>query len=121
MKQCTYCGKDYPDEASICAIDEQPLREIVPAPSVPNSINPEPTSLEFTEKEKQGRLILAASLGVWFCFSLTLVVQFVARFGASLLFLHCMRLTLELGLFYAVWIGQLKPCTAARPRMNSLP
>jgi hypothetical protein len=30
MKQCTYCGKEYPDEASICAIDAQPLRDVVP-------------------------------------------------------------------------------------------
>lgn len=25
MKQCTWCGKDYPDEASVCEIDGQPL------------------------------------------------------------------------------------------------
>jgi hypothetical protein len=25
MKKCTYCGKAYPDEATICEIDQQPL------------------------------------------------------------------------------------------------
>ena len=25
MKKCTYCGKEYPDEAEVCAIDQQPL------------------------------------------------------------------------------------------------
>ena len=26
MKTCTYCGKEYPDEASVCTIDQQPLQ-----------------------------------------------------------------------------------------------
>jgi hypothetical protein len=34
MKSCTYCGKEYPDEASVCAIDGQPLRSVVPMPPV---------------------------------------------------------------------------------------
>jgi hypothetical protein len=34
MKQCTYCGKEYPDEASVCAIDEEPLRVVMPPPPV---------------------------------------------------------------------------------------
>jgi len=25
MKKCTYCGKEYPDEAEVCAIDQEPL------------------------------------------------------------------------------------------------
>jgi hypothetical protein len=25
MKQCSYCGAEYPDDATICAIDENPL------------------------------------------------------------------------------------------------
>ena len=34
MKQCTYCGKEYPDEATVCAIDERPLRKAVPPKNV---------------------------------------------------------------------------------------
>jgi hypothetical protein len=34
MKQCTYCGKEYPDEASVCAIDQEPLRVVMPPPPV---------------------------------------------------------------------------------------
>jgi len=33
MKKCTYCGKEYPDEASVCAIDQEPLLSDAPAPS----------------------------------------------------------------------------------------
>lgn len=29
MKTCTYCGKEYPDEAIACAVDGQPLRSSV--------------------------------------------------------------------------------------------
>ncbi len=25
MKKCSYCGKEYPDEATVCAIDGQPM------------------------------------------------------------------------------------------------
>jgi len=34
MKQCTYCGKDYPDETKVCAIDSQPLETIGQSQSV---------------------------------------------------------------------------------------
>ena len=27
MKKCTYCGKEYPDEAEVCAIDQEPLEK----------------------------------------------------------------------------------------------
>lgn len=32
MKRCTYCGKEYPDEASTCAIDGEPLAKFPPEP-----------------------------------------------------------------------------------------
>jgi hypothetical protein len=30
MKACPYCGKEYPDDASICAIDEHALQSVIP-------------------------------------------------------------------------------------------
>jgi hypothetical protein len=36
MKKCIYCGKDYSDESSVCAIDGQPLRDVIPTlPAAP--------------------------------------------------------------------------------------
>jgi hypothetical protein len=35
MKKCTYCGKEYPDSATICETDQQPLREVRPPVMVP--------------------------------------------------------------------------------------
>ena len=29
MKSCAYCGKQYPDEATVCAVDGQPLKPVV--------------------------------------------------------------------------------------------
>jgi hypothetical protein len=37
MKKCPYCGKEYPDDAEVCAVDQSPLTETAPAlsPSPP--------------------------------------------------------------------------------------
>src|SRR5437588_6216359 len=32
MKSCPYCGKEYPDEASICIIDGHALQAVIPMP-----------------------------------------------------------------------------------------
>ena len=37
MKKCEYCGKEYPDEASVCAIDGHPLPSFPPEPGPANS------------------------------------------------------------------------------------
>ena len=31
MKKCSYCGKDYPDDATICAVDQHPLVPVGPS------------------------------------------------------------------------------------------
>jgi hypothetical protein len=36
MKRCTYCGKEYPDEATECTIDRQPLASSSPEPKSAN-------------------------------------------------------------------------------------
>jgi hypothetical protein len=36
MKRCTYCGKEYPNHASVCPVDGQPLEELVPMPQTGN-------------------------------------------------------------------------------------
>ena len=33
MKRCPYCGKEYSDEYSVCAIDENPLESCINKPS----------------------------------------------------------------------------------------
>jgi hypothetical protein len=33
MKRCTYCGKEYPDEAAVCSIDQQSLTCCTPSPT----------------------------------------------------------------------------------------
>ncbi|MGO8838707.1 MAG: tetratricopeptide repeat protein [Limisphaerales bacterium] len=36
MKKCSYCGKEYPDDADICAFDQNPLDAVTPPlPSLP--------------------------------------------------------------------------------------
>jgi hypothetical protein len=99
MKKCTYCGKVYPDEASLCAIDHQPLLEIVSNSSDSSSINAKPV---ITDEAIQGRRILAVLLGLWLLLSLI----FIGQFGSGLFWVHCVRLLIAAGLSYAIWIGQ---------------
>jgi len=35
MKRCSYCGKEHSDEASVCAIDGEPLMSVVAVPIAP--------------------------------------------------------------------------------------
>ena len=35
MKRCSYCGKDYSDDATVCAIDQEPLADVVQGQPVP--------------------------------------------------------------------------------------
>jgi hypothetical protein len=34
MKTCSYCGKQYPEDAEICAVDQQPLGRLAEAPTI---------------------------------------------------------------------------------------
>jgi hypothetical protein len=36
MKSCPYCGKEYPDDATICSIDGESLRDKNPQPPIPD-------------------------------------------------------------------------------------
>ncbi len=50
MKKCTYCGKEYSDDASVCAIDGEPLRDVVPVPPTsppPPVLGESPTTNRF--------------------------------------------------------------------------
>ena len=37
MKKCSWCGKEYSDDASVCPIDQSPLRSDPPASAVPEA------------------------------------------------------------------------------------
>lgn len=45
MKKCPYCGKEYPDDATVCAIDQEPLQSDTP-PAAQTSEDPKPDSEE---------------------------------------------------------------------------
>ena len=49
MKKCTYCGKKYPEEALVCAIDHEPLESDIPKPNLNSEVN----NLDPVETEAQ--------------------------------------------------------------------
>jgi hypothetical protein len=78
MKQCTYCGKEYPDEAVACGIDNQPLRQVASAP-------PPPAPLLIDEKQ---RIVDAEHMKLLSIFHF--VVGGLALLGVVFLLLHCL-------------------------------
>lgn len=56
MKQCTYCGKEYPDETTVCELDAKPLVAIGRANAAP------PRTVKMTRLDK----LFADSPGISF-------------------------------------------------------
>ena len=72
MKKCTYCGKEFPDETSICPYDQEPLRFSNPA----QQTSAQQTIEEKAEPSYQG-------FGGWlmiFCFGQFFTAPFMAIF-----------------------------------------
>lgn len=44
MKRCTYCGREHPDEATKCELDQQPLESFVASPVPTESSSPSPNT-----------------------------------------------------------------------------
>lgn len=40
MKTCTWCGKEYPDEATVCSLDQHPLTSSNPSPTAATEVQP---------------------------------------------------------------------------------
>jgi uncharacterized membrane protein YvbJ len=57
MKQCTYCGKENPDEVLVCATDQQPLRQAV-------STSPTSSPLPVKSRKKSDFVSLESML-IW--------------------------------------------------------
>ena len=84
MKRCTYCGREHPDEAAICSLDQQPLELATSSPNAPDA----PSSSE-SSKGWPPQVVIPTV--VWLMVNFLLVGLFSV--GASFLF----------GLLTALW------------------
>ena len=83
MKRCTYCGREHPDEATVCALDQQPLELVATSSGTPES----PSSQ--SSKGWPPQVVVPAVL--WLVVNFLLIGLFTV--GASFLF----------GLLTALW------------------
>ena len=63
MKQCTYCGKEYSDEAALCAIDQQPLGPV--EPPMPSGVRPNTGPVRMPKKRIGIALLASAAAIAW--------------------------------------------------------
>ena len=57
MKKCPWCGQKYPDEVSVCAIDQSPLESCdpMPAPAVSKSQESETDQVESSAPSQEAQ------------------------------------------------------------------
>ena len=69
MKKCTWCGKEYPDDATVCAMDQQPLQSNIPpvisAPIIPAEPHEE-TSSTSDMLFRAVACVVAGVVGYWY-------------------------------------------------------
>jgi hypothetical protein len=56
MKICSYCGKQYPDDAEVCALDQQPLKGL--AESSAGAAPPAPPGTRSPEGSRTKKILL---------------------------------------------------------------
>jgi hypothetical protein len=88
MKRCSWCGREYPDETSVCAIDQQPLVSGAPQPPVQPSRAQEP------------KIAVPLTLRGF----LLLFVRYVAAIGVSYFVSYSVFFG---GMFMLMWAGML--------------
>jgi len=74
MKKCTWCGKEYPDEATFCSLDEQSL----------SSCSPDETTITEAARSKTWLPQIVIPAALWLVVNFLLAGLFTV--GASLLF-----------------------------------
>jgi membrane protease YdiL (CAAX protease family) len=82
MKRCSYCGKEYPDEAALCSVDREPLVEIGLHPQLPpeqtKAADKDKPYLTFPDYQWSAR-------DAWKCLGMILVFLFAWRMVISTL------------------------------------
>ncbi len=64
MKKCTYCGKEYPNDATVCELDQQPLISTDPRLQSPASGSAQPTASDPVDVTKASRVLGVVALAM---------------------------------------------------------
>ncbi len=76
MKRCVQCGKEYPDDILICAVDQQPLQQIASSLPIQNHKKSDFISLE--------TMLVWAIAGIAIFIVIVIVVSYIlVNFGLA--------------------------------------
>ena len=102
MRTCTYCGKEYPEDATVCAVDGEQLTALSPDPPAVTGAPP-----PLTQRQQNFLRALIWVLRALWVLELTLAVWALAS-GEAINLLHPYNLTL-LGFTFAaailIWLS----------------
>jgi hypothetical protein len=105
MKKCTWCGKEYVDEASACAIDGHPLKAVRPSPSPSQREVPARPMPSITPEAQRGRLLLLIAFATTLLGDLCIITLKISRIGFPPSIGSVLRWFITAALFYAIWRG----------------
>src|SRR6266542_2183773 len=88
MKRCTYCGKEYADEAEVCSTDGMPLERVGaqtpehPSPDVQSRDAISPEEQRFWERMtfRQFAILMVRLQALWFLFYAVLDATYLPRY-----------------------------------------
>lgn len=115
MKRCTYCGREHPDTATVCSLDQEPL-EIVSGPDTPSQSSNSQSSKSWPPQAvvssptspPRAVAILACSLVAFSLFNvilLSILSDPLIRGGVRFLFTCLLAYFLWRGARWARWVS----------------
>ena len=97
MKKCTYCGKEYPDNTAVCAIDAEPLEAVKPPSPLPSPFAGQHNTAPIAQQESDTQPALKRSYAE--------IVAAIRQNPKPYVQKHKAKMMSPLPTFLGLWVG----------------